>query len=242
VTPRRVVSLVPSLTELTRLLGASDRLVGVTTYCTHAQAARVGGSKFFDPDAVLALEPDLVLANTEENHPDRLAALRASEVPVLETFPRTVGDVAPMLAEVADALGADADALVAELDAALSEAEARRPATPVPALTLIWRRPWMGVGPDTYVDDLLRVCGFASVLAGAAERYPRLDASLVLGPAVVLLPSEPYAFTEADLPAVAELVGDVTHSFVDGELLTWHGPRTAAALRTFSRLAADLAA
>jgi hypothetical protein len=111
----------------------------------------------------------------------------------------------------------------------------------VAALTLIWRRPWMGVGPDTYVDDLLAACGFANVLAGWTEHYPRLAEGLLLGGEVVLLPSEPYAFGPGDVPAVRRLVGDAPRlEFVDGRLLTWHGPSTPQALRAFTQLALRL--
>lgn len=241
----RVVSLVPSLTEAVAVLGASDLLIGVTRYCevgAPPDARRLGGTKNPDVDAVLALRPDLVLANTEENRAQDLDALRAEGLRVHETFPRQVDDVGPMLTELAeqiDRAGA-ADEMVAELDAALATALTRRPRTPVAACVLIWRKPWMGVGPDTFVDDLLRRCGFANVLAGFDERYPRLDPALHLGPQVVLLPSEPYDFTEADLPAVDELLGGVPHRFVDGQLLTWHGPRTARAVGMLTDLAAEL--
>jgi ABC-type Fe3+-hydroxamate transport system substrate-binding protein len=243
----RVVSLVPSSTEAMAAMGLADRLVGVTDWCevgAPPDAARIGGTKNPDLDAVAALLPDLVLANTEENRPADLEALRSAGLRVLEAFPRTVDDVAPMLREIAAALDAAAAAEphATAVEAALADARTRRPATPVAACTLIWRKPWMAVGPDTYVDDLLRCCGFANVLAGWDERYPRLDPSLVLRPEVVLLPSEPYEFGEADLGAVADLLGPVPHRFVDGRLLTWHGPSTAAALRTFTDLAVELRA
>jgi ABC-type Fe3+-hydroxamate transport system substrate-binding protein len=237
----RIVSLVPSLTDLVVLLGAGDRLVGVTTYCAHPTARRVGGSKFFDPEVVMKLDPDLVLANLEENHPDRLAPLQDAGLRIIETYPRTVADVRPMIVEVAAAVGGDARHFLADLDTALAETEQVRPVSTIPALTLIWRRPWMGVGPDTYVDDLLRTCGFVNVLAGSSDRYPKIDV-LEQAPAIVLLPDEPYAFSDEDLPAVAKLVGDVPARLVDGQLLSWHGPRTAAGLREFSQLAAELAA
>jgi ABC-type Fe3+-hydroxamate transport system substrate-binding protein len=243
-TARRVVSLVPSLTELVAALGVADRVVGVTRYCVRGappHAAVVGGTKNPEVDAVVALRPDLVLANSEENRPEDLDALRGMGAHVLETYPRTVRDVRTLLTDVADAVGADATPLRVRLDDALAEAAARRPATPVAALTLIWRKPWRGVGPDTFIDDLLRVCGFANVLAGFDQRYPRLEEGLLLGPQVVLLPTEPYAFGEDDLPAVRALAGDVAARFVDGELLTWHGARTADALDAFSALAKDLA-
>lgn len=243
---RRIVSLVPSVTEALAVLGVADRVVGVTDYCVAgapADAERVGGTKNPSVDRVLALGPDLVVGNTEENRPEDLTAIREAGVPVLAHEPRTVPDVHRLLTELAGAVGADGavEPVVAELDAAQRDSAATRPRRPVAALTLIWRRPWRGVGPETYVDDLLRRCGFANVLSGFHERYPRLDPALVLGPEVVLLPSEPYAFAPGDLSAVHELLGgEVPHRFVDGALLTWHGPRTATALRVFSALAAEL--
>lgn len=241
----RVVSLVPSLTEAVAVMGGADLLVGVTRYCdvgAPATAERVGGTKNPDVDAVRRLAPDLVLANREENRPDDLAALRAARVVVHETFPRSVADVGPFLTDLADALGRPgaADGLVTDLEAALADAASRRPHTPVAVCVLIWRKPWMAVGPDTFVDDLLRRCGFANVLAGFEERYPRLDPALHLGPQAVLLPSEPYAFCTDDVPGVRELLGDVPCRLVDGRLLTWHGPRTARAVEVFTDLAVEL--
>ncbi len=242
----RVVSLVPSLTEAVAALGAPDDLVGVTRYCTHgapAGATRVGGTKNPDVAAVRALAPDLILGNTEENRLVDLQALRDAGLAVWETFPRTVADVGPLLVELAERLGRPgADAGIVEtLEAALADAADRRPRTPVLALTLIWRKPWMALGPDTFADDLLARCGFVNALVGADERYPRLDPALRLRPEVVLLPSEPYAFGETDLPAVADLVPGAPTRLVDGRLLTWHGPSTPDALREFADLAAALA-
>ena len=243
----RVVSLVPSLTDTVATLGAAERLVGVTRYCVRGappEIPRLGGTKNPNVAAVVGLRPDVVLANTEENRPADLDALRAAGLTVHESFPRTVAQARDLVAEVATLLGIPKTAapIVADIDAALAEAETAAPEVRVMALTLVWRKPWTGLGPDTYADDLLWRCGFANVLSGFADRYPRLDASFVLGPDVVFLPSEPYAFGEADLGSVRGLVGDVPTRFVDGELLTWHGPRTTQALRAFSRLAATLSA
>lgn len=242
----RVVSLVPSLTEAVAALGAARHLVGVTRYCTVGApdaAARVGGTKNPRVDEVLALGPDLVLANVEENRRREVEALQAAGVDVHVTYPRTVADVGPLLVDLAVRLGVPgaADALVAELDAALARAARDRPGAAVPALTLIWRKPWMGVGPNTFVDDLLDRCGFANVLAGSGERYPRLGQPPRPRPDVVLLPDEPYAFGPEDLPALHGWLGDVPHRFVDGRLLTWHGPSTARAVGTFTDLARALA-
>lgn len=242
----RAISLVPSITEAVADMGLADRLVGVTRYCevgAPPHADRMGGTKNPDVPGIVERRPDVVLANTEENRAEDLDAIRQAGIAVLETFPRRVGDVPGMLRDVGEALGdpAAGDAAAAAVDVASARAGAATAPTPVAALTLIWRKPWMGVGPDTYADDLLRCCGFANVLSGWGDRYPRLDPGLFLGPQVVLLPSEPYDFSEDDLPAVHELLGEVPHRFVDGRLLTWHGPSTVRALETFGALARELA-
>jgi ABC-type hemin transport system substrate-binding protein len=244
----RVVSLVPSLTDLVAQLGAADDLVGVTDWCTDGAptaAARIRGTKNPDVQRVVALRPDVVLANTEENRPDDLARLREAGVAVEETYPRTVPEAAAMIRSVGAVLGRGSAAapLADAVDEAAGAAAWPDDRPRVMALTLVWRKPWMGLGPATYASDLLWRAGFGNVLSGSEEDYPRLDPALVLGPDVVLLPSEPYAFGDADLPAVAELVGDdVPTRFVDGQALTWHGPRTAQALPTFAALARELSA
>jgi ABC-type hemin transport system substrate-binding protein len=242
----RVVSLVPSLTDVVAQLGAAEDLVAVTEYCTDgapADAERVGGTKNPEVARIIALRPDVVLANTEENKAEHLDRLRQAGLTVEETYPRSVADAASMTRRLGEVLGRaeQAEVLAAEVDAAREAAAWPADAPRVMALTLIWRKPWMGVGADTFADDLLWRCGFGNVLSGFDERYPTVDPSYVLGADVVLLPSEPYAFGDDDLPAVAELVGEeVPTRFVDGQALTWHGPRTAEAVRTFSELARSL--
>lgn len=243
----RVVSLVPSTTETVAALGRAAWLVGVTKYCTAGAppgVEHVGGTKNPALAKVVALRPDLVLVNTEENRPPDIDALRAEGLEVYESLPKTVEQSRDVVLDIGRLLDAEsmARAIAAEIDAALADAEQAAPAQRVVALTLIWRKPWMGLGPDTYADDLLWRCGFANALSGFTERYPKLDEGLLLGADVVLLPSEPYAFCDADLEPVARLAPDTPARFVDGELLTWHGPRTAAGLRTFSALAGELAA
>lgn len=237
-----VVSLVPSVTDTIAALGAGPSLLGVTQYCAAGappDVPRIGGTKNPDVAAIVALAPRVVIANAEENRAEDIAALRDARLDVRVTFPKTVGDTAGLITQLAGIVDADPSDLLSDLEAARAQAEGSRPATPVAHLTLVWRKPWMGLGPDTYADDLLRSCGFANVLAGWDDRYPRLAVGLYLGPQVVLLPSEPYAFAARDLDAVLELT-DAPARFVDGQLLTWHGARTAEALRTFTALAAEL--
>ncbi|HUG84615.1 MAG TPA: helical backbone metal receptor [Euzebya sp.] len=243
----RIISLVPSLTDAVAALGAASELVAVTKYCVHGapeSAERIGGTKNPDIQRVIALRPDVVLANTEENQPEHLQRLRDAGIAVEETYPRTVRDCITLTRRLGQVVGAAdrAEVLAGAIVAAIESASWPEDSPRVMALTLIWRKPWMGVGPTTYISDLLWTCGFGNVLAGFAEPYPKLDPSFVLGPDVVLLPSEPYAFGQDDLPAVADLVGDdVAMVLVDGQALTWHGPRTAQAITTFADLARHLA-
>jgi ABC-type hemin transport system substrate-binding protein len=242
----RIASLVPSTTETVAALDRAGWLVAVTEYCTVGApegVERVGGTKNPAVERIVELRPDLVLVNTEENRPADITALRDQGLNVHESLPVTVAQARDVLVEIGGLLDADGPAarLAGEIDAALDQAVAAAPAQRLVALTLVWRKPWMAVGPDTYADDLLWRCGFANALAGFDDRYPRLEEGLLLGADVVLLPSEPYAFSDADTEAVGRLAPGTPTQLVDGELLTWHGPRTADGLRAFSALAQECA-
>ncbi len=200
----------------------------------------MGGTKDVEVAAVLALRPDLVLANDEENRPADLEALRAAGVHVHVTGPRRVAHVPAMLRGLGTLLGAGeaGERLAAEVEDALASA-ARGPRRRLRALVLVWRRPWMAAARDTYAADLLGACGLDVALDRGPDRYPRLAAGdpALGGLDVVVLPDEPYAFAASDLPAVRALVGEGPRlALVDGRLLTWHGRRTADALRSLAAL------
>ena len=226
--PRRVVSLVPSLTEAVAAT-APELLVGATDWCTHPadlDVPRVGGTKWPDVDRVLALEPDLVLANAEENRPEDVAALRAAGVPVEVTAPATVDQALAALARVCLLLGRPEPAwLVAARAAWVAPA---RLDPPVRAVVPIWRRPWMVLGRDTFAGDVLARLGVVNVFAGHAERYPRLgrDEPATVQAGLVVFPDEPYAFTPDDGP---EAWPQARPAFVSGRHLTWYGPSLAEA-------------
>jgi ABC-type Fe3+-hydroxamate transport system substrate-binding protein len=243
--PRRIVSLVPSLTEYLFFLGAGDRVVGVTDYCTApaegvASRPKVRGTKNPDVAAIVALQPDLVLLSKEENRQRDVLALEAAGVPAYVTDIETVAAARASLARLAELIGCPAAAapLLAEIDAELAVcAESSGPPQRVAAA--IWRDPWMLVGAGTYAHDLLRVCGGLNVAAALDGRYPRvsLDELAALGAGLLLLPDEPYRFGPADLPDVAGLAGRAL--LCDGALLTWYGPRLPQALRHWRRLLRD---
>ncbi|WP_091349599.1 helical backbone metal receptor [Micromonospora rhizosphaerae] len=225
----RVVSLVPSLTEAVALT-RPEVLVGATDWCTHPEGldvARVGGSKYPDLDGVLALRPDLVLLNQEENRREDAEALVAAGVPVRVTFPRTVPEALTELGELVTALGAttEPDWLVAARRAWAALAE---PTTSRRAVVPVWRRPWVVLGGETFAGDVLRRLGVANLYADHAERYPRpdLDELRGRGPELVVLPDEPYRFTADDGP---EVFPGVPCALVSGRHLTWYGPCLAEA-------------
>lgn len=250
--PRRIVSLVPSLTESIFALGLGERVVGVTEWCVHpaeavAKLPKVGGTKNPDLSAVLALAPDLVIANQEENRRRDVERLEAAGIAVWLTYPRTVAEGARLLAELAE-LGAPAEArrsVVEPVLAAVAEAERARPAEAVPVLCPIWRDPWMVVGADTYAHDLLTLSGGRNVFASLRERrYPRvtLDEIVAAAPEVVLLPDEPYAFGAADAAELRRLPLPAARSgrihLIDGTWVSWYGPRVARALPALRHLLA----
>src|SRR5262245_35702971 len=200
---RRIVSLVPSLTEALFELGLGRRVVGVTDWCVHPAAAvaplpKVGGTKNPSIARVLELRPDLVIANREENRARDVERLRAAGVPVWVTYPRTVADGVALVRELAE-LGAPAERarpLIGALERALAGARAAAPARPTRVFCPIWKRPWMAVGADTYADDLLSLCGGHNVFRDRSERrYPIVSDQEIAAarPEVILLPDEPYA-------------------------------------------------
>ncbi|MBN2171241.1 MAG: ABC transporter substrate-binding protein [Candidatus Krumholzibacteriota bacterium] len=245
---RRLVSLVPSLTETVVELGAAGRLVGRTRFCIHpadvlAGVPAVGGPRDPDLEAVAGLRPDLVLACLEENRAMDLAALEAAGVPVHAVHPRRLDDVDALLADYGRLLGAGeaAAAFRADLAAARREAAAPRRAAPRRAATLVWKDPWLAAGGGTYIDAVMAELGLVNVY-GDHEGYGQTTLVELAGrrPALVLLPSEPYAFgpAEVDALAAAGVAPPARALPVEGESLTWYGTRTPRALRALAALLA----
>ncbi|TVR24788.1 MAG: ABC transporter substrate-binding protein [Ilumatobacter sp.] len=241
--PARIVSLVPSLSETLVSWGLASRLVGVTDWCISPpgafdHATRVRGTKNPDVAAIVALAPDLVVANEEENRRADVERLRAEGVAVWVTAPRSLTGVAASFERLGPVLGVDraASRLAAEIRGAVAGASVHRRS--LRTFCPVWRDPWIAVGTDTIAADLLRCAGFTVVPELA--RYPRveLDDVAELDPDVVLLPDEPYEFGPDDHGEFAGWRAQVRD--IDGATLTWWGPRTPAALTTFAALARSL--
>lgn len=272
--PRRIVSLVPSDTLSLFSLGAGDRVVGRTRYCVEpadrvGEIPIVGGTKDTDVDAVMALEPQLVIANQEENARKPLEELARRGATILVAFPRRVADGIAHLARLARVLGVEREPEVRELmrrGYQVASAEPP-PGEPVTAFLPIWMDPLMTLSADTVASDLLRLAGARNVfddrqrryplaadLGNAAPRdpgdrdvrYPRIttDELVARAPDIVLLPDEPHEFTPADAEVFAGLDIPAARTgkirFADGKDLFWYGARSIEAVPRLRALVAEL--
>lgn len=249
--PTRIISLVPSITETLFTFGVGDRVVGVTRFCSEpanqvAGKAKVGGTKTLDVKAVLELKPDLVIANAEENRQEDIRQLLAAGQRVFVTFPRTVAAAIQMLRQLAQMTGSleAAGPILEDAEQALADARAANQSrTKLRVFCPIWRRPWMTVGPNTYMHDFIAACGGINVFSERHERYPMSDLDEVARrvPEIILLPDEPYPFTTKHFAELTEYqyVPAVVNSriyLLDGKHLGWYGPRIAGSLRYLQQL------
>jgi ABC-type Fe3+-hydroxamate transport system substrate-binding protein len=276
--PRRVVSLVPSVTESLFDLNLGDRLVGITDYCIYPAASvaklpRIGGTKTPDVRRIIDLKPDLVIANQEENRKEDVVALQEAGIAVWVTFPRTVADAFNLLWNIMHTF--DEPTMVPRIrlmeqtmDWIWRISEKKLEDNPCRVFVPIWLDPLMTFNADTYAHDLLRICGAINVFAdrdrqyplkadlgqgdplspddprmvGRDTRYPRVTIEEVVAaqPDMILLPSEPFHFSEEHKTLFAALDIPAARNeqilLVDGSLLTWHGTRLAYALDTIPAL------
>jgi ABC-type Fe3+-hydroxamate transport system substrate-binding protein len=242
--PRRIVSLIPSITEILFALGVGDAVAGCTIFCTEPAAAvagkpRVGGEKNPKLEMIRELGADLVVANVEENVREHIDTLRGWGIPVFVTYPRTVPEGIELVRQLGRLTGAAVRGaeIAMDLERRLAATRARQAERRTRVFCPIWRKPYMTINADTYIHDMLAVCGGDNVFAGRPRRYPEVSLEEVglARPEVILLPDEPYRFRRAhmadfavhgDTPAVRE---ERIH-LVDGKLLSWYGPRIGAAL------------
>ncbi len=270
----RIVSLVPSWTETVFAFGAGDRLIGRTEWCVEPageveRVATYGGTKNPDVTRILVLGPDLVIVNCEENTRRDVEALEAAggNVRVLRTFARSAREALGEMQVLGEALGGGSRAeavtgACAQAVEVLADASAAR-AGPTPRVFCpIWRDPWMTINAQTYVSDVLALCGLKNVFddrrrryplaadsgRGAARpvpdgdtRYPRIGEDEIArsGADFVLLPSEPYAFGEKDAEDLRRLLPEARVSLIDGKDLSWYGARMATGLPRLHRQIED---
>jgi ABC-type Fe3+-hydroxamate transport system substrate-binding protein len=250
----RIVSLVPSITEALCMLMLEDALVGITNYCLHpaqivASKVRIGGTKSPRIRDIQALSPDLVIVNTDENRIQTYEALKSLGLSVLVTSTDSLDQVEAAWLQLGDATGTTHLARQYREQIAAARAFNRselRDIKPLSTLIPVWRDPWMASGSGTYMESLLAECGFSNVLSQSDGKWVKValngnksDDRLALSerPELIMLPSEPYHFGEADRDSLVEL-GFPREQIVlvDGVLLSWWLSRTTPALKHFREL------
>ena len=230
-------------------MGLGDRVVGITKFCVEpankvASIAKIGGTKNPDLRTIVALAPELIIANAEENRREDVERMRAQGLAVLTTYPRTIPAAVESLLKIGRAARCEpaADTLAREITRTVSEVEADVGVWAklrLRAFCPIWKKPWMAFNADTYAHDVLRMMGFNNVYGSAGERYPvtNLDEALERRPDVVLLPDEPYEFGDRDVDELrTALPAGLSRRvlLISGRDLHWYGVRMVTGLKTLA--------
>lgn len=255
--PRRIVSLVPSWTETLFAFGFDAEIVGVTRFCVEpvegvASVPKIGGTKNPDIKAILELNPDLVIANAEENRREDIERLRAGGINVFTTYPAYGGLGRESILKLGGVVGrpAEAGAMAREIVRSVSEIETGLGAWSKLRFRVfcpVWKNPWIAFNADTYAHDVLRMLGFNNIYAPAGERYPRtrLEQALELRPDFVLLPNEPYEFDARDVEELKPLLPPALSRrvvLINGRDLHWYGARMVSGLKSLAALLARVRA
>lgn len=245
-TPKRIISVVPSQSELLWDLGLRDELVGITKFCIHpnemfTSVTRVGGTKKLSIDKIIELNPDIIIANKEENERSDIEELQ-NHFPVWISDIKNLKDSMNMIHLLGDVLGKQEDAI--RISTRIEEQFSRlRSYTETKRVAyFIWKNPLMLTGRDTFINDMLRRCGFENCLQDENSRYPEItDEELkVLNPELILLSSEPYPFSEVHIKEFQQLLPSAKVMIVDGELFSWYGSRLIHSPEYFNQLMKDI--
>lgn len=243
--PQRIISLVPSQTELLADLGLDIEVVGITKFCIHPEhwfrnKQRVGGTKNVDVKKVEGLQPDLIIANREENVKTQIEAL-AKHYPVYISDIQSMSDALDMIEDIGFMTGTLATAKRISNDIRGSFLELKKQNwLPKKSAYLIWKTPWMAVGRDTFIHEMMSLAGFENVF-GNQSRYPEcsLEELAEKKPELILLSSEPYPFKAKHQKELEKLFPEAKVILVDGEMFSWYGSRLLQTADYLKRLKSD---
>lgn len=239
--PKRIVSVVPSQTELLYDLRLEDAVVGITKFCVHPETwfrnkTRIGGTKQLHIDKIRELQPDLIIANKEENNKEQIDAL-AGEFPVWISDIQNIPQALQMIQVVGQLTGKEVQAgnIVEEVVAGFNNLAKAN--TPKRIAYFIWYKPWMSVGSDTFINNMIQTIGWKNVLADKT-RYPEisLEELAAYNPELVLLSSEPYPFKEKHIAEIKDVLPYAEVQLVDGEMFSWYGSRMVKAVEYLKEL------
>lgn len=243
--PKRILSLVPSQTELLHDLGLDEEVVGITKFCIRPdrwfrEKNRVGGTKQLHLETIAALQPDLIIGNKEENEQAQIETLMRDHTVWMSDI-RTLEEAYTMMLEIGRMTEKElrAEVLTGEIRKRFSEFRAK-PRKKRTCLYFIWQEPFMCAGRDTFIDHLLETCGFTNLARKAGERYPEFTADELkqLAPDTVLLSSEPFPFSEKHRTSFHDILPGSEILTVDGEMFSWYGSRLLKAPAYFEALLA----
>ncbi len=238
--PQKIVSLVPSQTELLSYLGLEDKIIGVTKFCVYPSRLRkekkvVGGTKTVHFDAIRDLNPDIILCNKEENTEEmvrelqKIAPVHVSEI---NNFEDSL-DLIAMYGELFQCVEKSTE-LIENLKDKKEKFEAQIPKKGLKVAYLIWKNPWMVVGGNTFINSMLKLNGLKNVFETNPERYPQITLRKLklLKPDLIFLSSEPYPFKRTHITEIKEIC-DVPVLLVNGEFFSWYGSRPLSAFGYF---------
>jgi ABC-type Fe3+-hydroxamate transport system substrate-binding protein len=228
--PKKIVSVVPSQTELLFDLGLTDEIAAVTKFCIYPKIQmlnkeKVGGTKSLGLEKIVQIAPDLILANKEENTQEEIELL-AKKFPVWISDIKNLADSIAMMEAVGEITNT-ADCASNLSKSIETKFAALKPFKPLRTVYLIWKKPFMAVNSDTFIHDMLGYAGFENATANSGLRYPDLsvDDLKAINPDVLLLSSEPFPFGEQHIAELAEILPSCSIHLVDGELFSWYGSR-----------------
>lgn len=239
--PTRIISLVPSQTELLADLGLDEEVVGITKFCIHPEhwfrtKKRVGGTKQVKMEIIHELQPDLIIANKEENVKEQVEELTV-HYPVWISDIKNLNDALMMIQEIGSLTGkaSEAQFIIEKITEGFSKLSA--PACTPKTCYLIWKDPLMTVGSDTFIHSMLAAAGFDNIFKDK-KRYPELtiDELKESGCEVLLLSSEPYPFNQKHIEDLQQLLPNTQIYLADGELFSWYGSRLLKSPSYFSQL------
>jgi ABC-type Fe3+-hydroxamate transport system substrate-binding protein len=239
--PQRIISLVPSQTELLYELGLDGEVVGITKFCVHPEEwfrtkTRVGGTKKLNIEKIHELKPDLIIANKEENTQEQIEML-TKEFPVWISDIKNISEALQMIQVVGLIVDREEKANSIVDDIVSGFTMLQQAATQKKVAYFIWYNPWMSVGGDTFISNMIPTIGWKNVLQDK-ERYPEitLEELSTYNPDIVLLSSEPYPFKEKHVAEVKAVLPNAEVKLVDGEMFSWYGSRMLKATAYFSDL------
>lgn len=246
--PRRIISLVPSQTELLFELGLKDEVIGITKFCVHPAAqfkvkTKIGGTKKLDIELIRSLKPDLIIGNKEENTKEDIELLR-NEFPVWMSDVSTLEEAMLTITQIAELVDREPEAAYLNflIKAGFADLQtlALQQGIDKKVAYLIWRQPYMLAGKDTFIDDILLKNGLTNVMR--ESRYPEisLEALAALKPELVFLSSEPYPFKEKHVEELQAAVPGAKIMLIDGEMFSWHGSRLVKAVQYLFQLQKEL--